>query len=173
MRFLRMKRRPIMEAVGRTSANTDLELENLLCPSAQTSALVDHHNTEAQSSSSLVMPKAGPLNPCQPSSPLHTPVLSSLAQKLQQSDIAPCPAKVITVEAFIHCQGCARRIKKTLSKLEGVNTFHVDTDQHKVTVVGCLTEDEVLQSVRKGIKGTGLWPAARDDKPVSQNPVPP
>ncbi|KAI5069195.1 hypothetical protein GOP47_0015496 [Adiantum capillus-veneris] len=91
------------------------------------------------------------------------------ASKLQEQ--AACTTQVVTLKAFIHCQGCARRVKKTLSKLQGVSTFHVDADQQKVTVIGSMGAEEVLQSMNKVLKGTQLWAAPQNTVPVPLTPI--
>lgn len=39
----------------------------------------------------------------------------------------------------------------------GVNTFHIDMKEHKVTVIGNVYPNEVLECVNKVIKGVKFW----------------
>nr|TKW26194.1 hypothetical protein SEVIR_3G170600v2 [Setaria viridis] len=66
--------------------------------------------------------------------------------------------KVLTVELRVsmHCNGCARKVQKHISKMEGVTWFEVDLESKKVVVKGDVTPFEVLQSVSK-VKFAQLW----------------
>ncbi|KAL9684915.1 hypothetical protein QQ045_022357 [Rhodiola kirilowii] len=57
--------------------------------------------------------------------------------------------RVVVVRVSLHCKGCAGKVKKHISKLQGVTSFDVDFDAKKVTVVGDVTLLEVLATISK------------------------
>ncbi|CAM0954351.1 unnamed protein product [Alopecurus aequalis] len=64
--------------------------------------------------------------------------------------------KTVELRVSMHCNGCARKVQKHISKMEGVTSFEVDLQRKKVVVTGDLTALEVLQSVSK-VKLAQLW----------------
>ncbi|XP_066368696.1 protein SODIUM POTASSIUM ROOT DEFECTIVE 3-like [Miscanthus floridulus] len=66
--------------------------------------------------------------------------------------------KTVELRVSMHCNGCARKVHKHISKMEGVTWFEVDLESKKVVVKGDVTPLEVLQSVSK-VKFAQLWMA--------------
>ncbi|CAD5190728.1 protein SODIUM POTASSIUM ROOT DEFECTIVE 2-like [Musa acuminata AAA Group] len=64
--------------------------------------------------------------------------------------------KTVVLRVSMHCNGCARKVEKHISKMEGVTSFQVDLANKKVVVVGDITPFEVLKSVSK-VKFAELW----------------
>ncbi|CAN6327489.1 unnamed protein product [Urochloa humidicola] len=64
--------------------------------------------------------------------------------------------KTVELRVSMHCNGCARKVQKHISKMEGVTWFEVDLASKKVVVKGDVTPLEVLQSVSK-VKLAQLW----------------
>ncbi|WCJ29752.1 Heavy metal transport/detoxification superfamily protein [Euphorbia peplus] len=64
--------------------------------------------------------------------------------------------KMVVLKVSIHCMGCARKIEKHVSKLEGVSSYKVDLESKTVVVIGDIIPMEVLESVSK-IKFAQLW----------------
>ncbi|EMS67236.1 hypothetical protein TRIUR3_20021 [Triticum urartu] len=60
--------------------------------------------------------------------------------------------KTVELRVSMHCYGCARKVQKHISKMEGVSSFEVDLENKKVVVTGDVTPYEVLQSVSKVMK---------------------
>lgn len=56
------------------------------------------------------------------------------------------------------CEGCERKIRKALQKIEGVQEVEIDMERQKVTVTGWVNHDKVLKVVRKTGRKTVLWP---------------
>ncbi|EYU18502.1 hypothetical protein MIMGU_mgv11b018071mg [Erythranthe guttata] len=64
----------------------------------------------------------------------------------------------------IHCQGCAGKVKKHLSKMEelvvkiveGVTSFSIDLESKRVTVMGHVSPSGVLESISK-VKKAEFW----------------
>ncbi|KAJ0960836.1 hypothetical protein J5N97_001285 [Dioscorea zingiberensis] len=64
--------------------------------------------------------------------------------------------KTVVLRVSMHCGGCARKVEKHISKMEGVISCEVDLESNKVVVMGDITPFEVLSSVSK-IKFAELW----------------
>ncbi|KAI4341816.1 hypothetical protein MLD38_026494 [Melastoma candidum] len=65
--------------------------------------------------------------------------------------------QVVVLRVSLHCRGCARKVRKHLSKMEGVTSFNIDFAAKKVTVVGDVTPLSVLASISK-VKNAQFWP---------------
>ncbi|KAJ0977870.1 hypothetical protein J5N97_013344 [Dioscorea zingiberensis] len=57
--------------------------------------------------------------------------------------------KTVVLRVSMHCNGCAKKVEKHISKMEGVASFEVDLQSKKVVVVGDINPFEVLDSVSK------------------------
>lgn len=66
--------------------------------------------------------------------------------------------KTVVLKVSMHCNGCARRVKKHVSKIEGVTSYKVDLETKMVVVIGDILPFEVLQSISK-VKNAQLWTA--------------
>ncbi|KAL9321415.1 hypothetical protein ACSQ67_013254 [Phaseolus vulgaris] len=64
--------------------------------------------------------------------------------------------QVVVMRVAIHCEGCAGKVKKHLSKMEGVTSFSVDVESKRVTVMGYISPVGVLQSISK-VKRAEFW----------------
>ncbi|EOA20932.1 hypothetical protein CARUB_v10001264mg [Capsella rubella] len=58
----------------------------------------------------------------------------------------------------IHCEGCKRKIKKILSKIDGVYTTNIDVKQQKVTVIGNVEPEFLIKKIMKAGRHAELWP---------------
>ncbi|GER54339.1 heavy metal transport/detoxification superfamily protein [Striga asiatica] len=67
-----------------------------------------------------------------------------------------CNEKVVVLRVSLHCRGCERKMRKHLSRMEGVKSFDIDFMAKKVTVTGNITPLEVLSSISK-VKNAQLW----------------
>ncbi|TXG59060.1 hypothetical protein EZV62_016889 [Acer yangbiense] len=65
--------------------------------------------------------------------------------------------QVVVLRVSLHCKGCAGKLKKHLSRMEGVTSFNIDFAAKKVTIVGDVTPLSVLASVSK-VKNAQFWP---------------
>ncbi|KAL8480120.1 hypothetical protein ACS0TY_026885 [Phlomoides rotata] len=88
--------------------------------------------------------------------PTHT-------QKLKDVINAPPPTlafqlkpKMVVLRVSMHCNGCARKVEKHISKLEGVSSYQIDLETKMVVVRGDIVPFEVLESVSK-VKYAELW----------------
>ncbi|GJN18522.1 hypothetical protein PR202_gb05692 [Eleusine coracana subsp. coracana] len=60
--------------------------------------------------------------------------------------------KTVALKVSMHCHGCARKVEKQVSKLQGVVSYKVELESKKVTVVGNVSPTEVLESICKVMK---------------------
>ncbi|PWZ36589.1 Heavy metal-associated isoprenylated plant protein 20 [Zea mays] len=76
-------------------------------------------------------------------------------------------AKSITVEmkVYMHCDACERKVRRTISKVEGVGTVEVDREENKVTVTGDFEPEKVVRKIRKktGKKAEILVPEENEE----------
>nr|GMD01687.1 protein SODIUM POTASSIUM ROOT DEFECTIVE 2-like [Ipomoea batatas] len=81
-----------------------------------------------------------------------------------QSDVIAGPAtlalhlkpKVVVLRVSMHCNGCARKVKKHISKMEGLPSYEVDLETKMVMVMGDIVPFQVLESVSR-VKNAEIW----------------
>ncbi|MQM11641.1 hypothetical protein Taro_044550 [Colocasia esculenta] len=66
--------------------------------------------------------------------------------------------QVVVMRVSLHCQGCAGKVKKHISKMEGVTYFSIDLESKRVTVMGHVSPAVVLESISK-VKKAEFWPS--------------
>ncbi|PON73341.1 Heavy metal-associated domain containing protein [Parasponia andersonii] len=64
--------------------------------------------------------------------------------------------KMVMLRVSMHCNGCAKKVEKHISKMEGVTSYKVDLENKMVVVIGDILPFEVLESVSK-VKNAQLW----------------
>ncbi|XP_038904004.1 protein SODIUM POTASSIUM ROOT DEFECTIVE 2-like [Benincasa hispida] len=90
---------------------------------------------------------------------------TSTTQPTLSQEPKPTPTKqVVVLMVSLHCKGCEGKVRKHLSKMEGVTSFNIDYAAKKVTIEGDVTPVGVLASVSK-LKHAKFW--------TSQPPTPP
>ncbi|KAK9141871.1 hypothetical protein Scep_008247 [Stephania cephalantha] len=82
--------------------------------------------------------------------------ISDVISGQQQTLAFQLKPKMVVLRVSMHCNGCARKVEKHISKMEGVTSFQVDLESKKVVVVGDIVPFEVLESVSK-VKNAELW----------------
>ncbi|KAK9157924.1 hypothetical protein Scep_004498 [Stephania cephalantha] len=101
-----------------------------------------------------------------------------VASKTDQSSVlfkASFPARpekqqVVVLKVSLHCKGCEGKVRKHISKMEGVTSFTIDFATKKVTIIGNVTPLGVLASVSR-VKNAQFWPPtsiASSQMPVMQ-----
>ncbi|XP_010263780.1 PREDICTED: protein SODIUM POTASSIUM ROOT DEFECTIVE 1-like [Nelumbo nucifera] len=64
---------------------------------------------------------------------------------------------MVVLRVPLHCNGCARKVEKHISKMRGIVTsYQVDLENKEVVVTGDALPFEVLESVSK-VKNAELW----------------
>ncbi|KAL9296652.1 hypothetical protein ACSQ67_022548 [Phaseolus vulgaris] len=70
---------------------------------------------------------------------------------------APFIEWVVVLRVSLHCKACEGKVRKHISKMEGVRSFSIEMETKKVTIIGDVTPLGVLASVSK-VKSAQLWP---------------
>ncbi|KAJ9698318.1 hypothetical protein PVL29_007413 [Vitis rotundifolia] len=140
---------------------SDTPIFNLLPDSDRVSALVP-----TQIARPLVPTQiARPLVPTQTARPL-VPTKTARPRRLNSNDspalVSSSSARshdqVVVLWVSLHCKGCEGKLRKHISKMEGVTSFSIDLATKKVTVIGDVTPLGVLASVSR-VKNAQLWPS--------------
>nr|CAD1844633.1 unnamed protein product [Ananas comosus var. bracteatus] len=69
---------------------------------------------------------------------------------------------IVELNVHMDCDGCQKRIRKAIAKLDGVDTVDIDMDKQKVTVTGYVDQREVLKAVRRTGRKAEFWPCPYD-----------
>ncbi|KAG4967361.1 Protein SODIUM POTASSIUM ROOT DEFECTIVE 2 [Glycine soja] len=78
---------------------------------------------------------------------------------LRSSSSARSKDQVVVLRVSLHCKACEGKVRKHISKMEGVTSFSIDMETKKVIIVGDVTPLGVLASVSK-VKNAQLWPSS-------------
>ncbi|XP_076882281.1 heavy metal-associated isoprenylated plant protein 7-like [Bidens hawaiensis] len=71
-------------------------------------------------------------------------------KKAEESKDAPPPPPEIVLRVFMHCEGCARKVRRCLRGFDGVEDIQTDCKTHKVIVKGEKADPlKVLERVQK------------------------
>nr|XP_004235318.1 heavy metal-associated isoprenylated plant protein 7 [Solanum lycopersicum] len=68
----------------------------------------------------------------------------------KKTEEAPAPPQEIVLRVYMHCEGCARKVRKSLKGFQGVEDVITDCKSHKVVVKGEKADPlKVLERVQK------------------------
>ncbi|OEL14056.1 hypothetical protein BAE44_0024924 [Dichanthelium oligosanthes] len=70
----------------------------------------------------------------------------------------PLRYQTLALKVSIHCEGCKKKVKKVLHSIEGVYKTDIDTQQHKVVVIGNVSADVLVKKLLKTGKHAEPWP---------------
>ncbi|XP_055828014.1 heavy metal-associated isoprenylated plant protein 7-like [Solanum dulcamara] len=71
-------------------------------------------------------------------------------KKTEQAPAPPPPPQEIILRVYMHCEGCARKVRKSLKGFQGVEDVMTDCKSHKVVVKGEKADPlKVLERVQK------------------------
>ncbi|XP_073009830.1 uncharacterized protein [Typha latifolia] len=65
--------------------------------------------------------------------------------------------KTFVLKVHIHCDGCKKKVKKLLHKIDGVYTTNIDAEQGKVTVSGNVDLSTIIKKLSKAGKHAEIW----------------
>ncbi|GLT92481.1 hypothetical protein SLE2022_103160 [Rubroshorea leprosula] len=94
--------------------------------------------------------------------------INSASSRLEK----PPKDQVVVLRVSLHCKGCEGKLRKHLSRMEGVTSFNIDFAAKKVTVVGNITPLSVLASVSK-VKNAQFWTSTMAAPSAVATPAPP
>ncbi|XP_052211524.1 protein SODIUM POTASSIUM ROOT DEFECTIVE 1-like [Diospyros lotus] len=93
------------------------------------------------------------------STPRQRQLRSIESPSLKSSTTHPRPHdQVVELRVSIHCKGCEGKVRKHISRMEGVTSFSIDLASKKVTIIGNVTPLGVLTSISK-VKYAQFWPS--------------
>ncbi|KAF3789686.1 Heavy metal-associated isoprenylated plant protein 26 [Nymphaea thermarum] len=65
----------------------------------------------------------------------------------------------VEIKVRMDCDGCERKVKKSIEGMKGVTSIEVNRKHHKLTVEGYVEPNKVVERVRKKTgKRAELWP---------------
>ncbi|KAJ7977066.1 Protein SODIUM POTASSIUM ROOT DEFECTIVE 2 [Quillaja saponaria] len=104
------------------------------------------------------------VDPANDKKALHQDEASSSTSSASKESNPSCSSQpktdqIVVLRVSLHCKGCAGKVKKHLSRMQGVTSFDIDFAAKKVTVVGDVTPLSVLASVSK-VKNAQFWPVS-------------
>ncbi|KAI4322182.1 hypothetical protein L6164_021900 [Bauhinia variegata] len=133
----------------------------------RSSAQVDHSSTRYLLSGD----PAPSLDWVSQSVPLHPTPKSKVFNKdsppdLRSSSSARSRNQVVVLRVSLHCKGCEGKVRRHISRMEGVTSFSIDFASKKVTIIGDVTPLGVLASISK-VKNAQLWPSQASSSSTS------
>ncbi|KAH9618784.1 hypothetical protein KSS87_016302 [Heliosperma pusillum] len=85
-------------------------------------------------------------------------------------------SQTVVLKVKMSCGGCSGAVKRVLDKMEGVESYDINMDEQKVTVIGNVEPDAVFEKVSKTGKKTEFWgetpPAETETKPAESETKP-
>ncbi|KAK9078458.1 hypothetical protein SSX86_002515 [Deinandra increscens subsp. villosa] len=72
-----------------------------------------------------------------------------------------------SLKVNIHCDGCKRKVKKILQKIDGVYTISIDPEQSKVTVSGIVDPVTLIKKLAKSGKLAEVWGGSKPNPPIN------
>ncbi|KAI3966279.1 hypothetical protein MKX01_027447 [Papaver californicum] len=125
-------------------------------------ALVHHERSSSSLKSQALVPRD------------HNEQLSSRTRSVNKFSadsspaLLPAPHQVVVLRVSLHCKGCEAKVRKHVSRMEGVTSFNIDFMNKKVTVTGDVTPLGVLTSVSK-VKNAEFWPSSSTTSSPTSN----
>ncbi|KAJ1271768.1 hypothetical protein BS78_06G151100 [Paspalum vaginatum] len=68
---------------------------------------------------------------------------------MDEEDASSTKSITIELKVYMHCDACERRVRRAISKVEGVETIEVDREENKVTVTGGFEPEKVVKKIKK------------------------
>ncbi|KAI4380690.1 hypothetical protein MLD38_006853 [Melastoma candidum] len=74
----------------------------------------------------------------------------------KQAPATKMKPEIVMLRVSMHCNSCAKKVEKHVSKIEGVSCYKVDLESKMVVIIGDVVPIEVLDSVSK-VKRAEFW----------------
>ncbi|KAG2653076.1 hypothetical protein PVAP13_1NG425900 [Panicum virgatum] len=78
--------------------------------------------------------------------------------RTQRSSTLSNASSIVEMNVHMDCDGCEKRVRKAMSRLQGVSSVEIDRDRQKVTVTGHVDRREVLRAARRTGRAAEFWP---------------
>ncbi|PKU63718.1 heavy metal-associated isoprenylated plant protein 35 [Dendrobium catenatum] len=75
----------------------------------------------------------------------------------------PLSYQTSVLKVSIHCEGCKKKVRKILQRLDGVYDIDINSKQNKVTVTGKVDAESLIRRLVKYGKHAELWPEKKAD----------
>ncbi|VAH33881.1 unnamed protein product [Triticum turgidum subsp. durum] len=79
----------------------------------------------------------------------HTILLCSVHSRRSACYLFPVQSVTVNVRVYMHCDACERSVRRTIKKIDGVETVEVDREENKVMVTGDFKAEKVLRKLKK------------------------
>ncbi|KAM0859227.1 hypothetical protein ACQ4PT_047339 [Festuca glaucescens] len=66
-----------------------------------------------------------------------------------EANAEPTNSITVDVRVYMHCDACERSVRRTIKKIDGVETVEVDRDENKITVTGDFKAHKLLKKIKK------------------------
>ncbi|XP_011036961.1 PREDICTED: uncharacterized protein LOC105134304 [Populus euphratica] len=76
---------------------------------------------------------------------------------MNKQEVMKMQTHTLKVNIECHCDGCKKKIKKMLQKIEGVYTTTINAEQGRVTVTGNVDPAKLIKQLEKSGKHAELW----------------
>ncbi|KAF3323627.1 neurofilament heavy polypeptide [Carex littledalei] len=73
----------------------------------------------------------------------------------EKAEAPPPPPEEVVMRVYMHCEGCAKKVKRCLKGFEGVEAVTTDSKAHKVVVKGKKAAEDPMKVVDRVQKKTG------------------
>ncbi|WCJ26696.1 Heavy metal-associated isoprenylated plant protein 45 [Euphorbia peplus] len=71
---------------------------------------------------------------------------------------------IVELSVHMDCEGCEKRIRRAITKMDGVDSVEIDMDKQKVTVTGYVDHRKVLKVARRTGRKAEFWPFPYDSE---------
>ncbi|XP_065853136.1 heavy metal-associated isoprenylated plant protein 35 [Euphorbia lathyris] len=83
---------------------------------------------------------------------------------VEENPEPPLKYKTLLLKVSVHCEGCKRKVIKILKNIEGVYKVEIDLRQQKVTVIGNVDGETLINKLLKAGKHAEVWPEKAENK---------
>ncbi|XP_051212685.1 heavy metal-associated isoprenylated plant protein 20 [Lolium perenne] len=66
-----------------------------------------------------------------------------------EANAEPTNSITVDVRVYMHCDACERLVRRTIKKMDGVETVEVDREENKITVTGDFKAHKLLKKIKK------------------------
>jgi len=66
--------------------------------------------------------------------------------------------QTVVLKVRMDCEGCEKKVKKSVASMKGVESVEVNRKEQKLTVTGYVEVNKVLRRVKRTGKRTEIWP---------------
>ncbi|KAI3467746.1 hypothetical protein Pfo_024409 [Paulownia fortunei] len=80
----------------------------------------------------------------------HVELISPKPKIEQKEERKPeVKVTVVVLKIYIHCEGCAKEVKRCIHDMEGVQTVDPDMEKNLVTVMGTMDPQKLVEFIKK------------------------